>query len=328
MKRCFNCMNTYAEEYEVCPHCGYVHSAQPKEAFHLYPGTVLHKRYVVGATVGIGGFGITYRAWDQALDKQVAVKEYFPNGVVNRVPGNPEVIVFSEEATGEFQKGRVRFLAEAENMARFNAHPNIVDVYDFFEENHTAYIVMEFLDGLSFKQYLSLYDGVIPWQKAVEIVNPVLKALKEIHKKKIVHRDISPDNIYILPLDSQLEHFVVKVIDFGAARLSDGEEEKTLSIILKPGFAPPEQYEKNGISADVIVVDPPRKGCDKACLDTIVKMAPERVVYISCDSATLARDVKYLGERGYQVKRVRGIDQFGHCVHTETVIMLSKIGIF
>ena len=90
----------------------------------------------------------------------------------------------------------------------------------------------------------------------------------------------------------------------------------------------PEQYEKNGISADVIVVDPPRKGCDKACLDTIVKMAPERVVYISCDSATLARDVKYLGERGYQVKPVRGIDQFGHCVHTETVIMLSKIGIF
>ena len=90
----------------------------------------------------------------------------------------------------------------------------------------------------------------------------------------------------------------------------------------------PEQYEKNGISADVIVVDPPRKGCDKACLDTIVKMAPERVVYISCDSATLARDVKYLGERGYQVKRVRGIDQFGHCVHTETCVMLSKIGIF
>ena len=86
----------------------------------------------------------------------------------------------------------------------------------------------------------------------------------------------------------------------------------------------PEQYEKNGISADVIVVDPPRKGCDKACLDTIVKMAPERVVYISCDSATLARDVKYLRERGYQVKRVRGIDQFGHCVHTEAVCLLSR----
>ena len=87
----------------------------------------------------------------------------------------------------------------------------------------------------------------------------------------------------------------------------------------------PEQYEKNGISADVIVVDPPRKGCDKACLDTIVKMAPEKVVYISCDSATLARDVKYLRERGYQVKRVRGVDQFGHCVHVECVVLMSRV---
>lgn len=237
-------MKTFKGEFEVCPHCGYVRSAQPKEAFGLYPGTVLHERYMVGTPVGIGGFGITYRAWDQVLEKQVAVKEYFPNGVVNRVPGNPEVIVFSQDAAGEFQKGRVRFLAEAENMAKFNAHPNIVDVYDFFEENRTAYIVMEFLDGLSFKNFLALYDGKIPYQTAVDIVNPVLKALKEIHKKKIVHRDISPDNIYILPLDSRLERYHVKVIDFGAARLSDGEEEKTLSIILKPGFAPPEQYEK------------------------------------------------------------------------------------
>lgn len=244
MMRCLNCMNQFQGEYEICPHCGYVRSQQPQEAFHLYPGTVLHDRYLVGTTVGIGGFGITYRAWDKALEKQVAVKEYFPNGMVNRVPGNPEVIVFSQEASGEFQKGRVRFLAEAENMARFNAHPNIVDVYDYFEENHTAYIVMEFLDGLSFKQFLSMYDEKIPYQKAVEIVNPVLRALKEIHRKKIVHRDISPDNIYILPLDPKLERFQVKVIDFGAARLSDGLEEKTLSIILKPGFAPPEQYEK------------------------------------------------------------------------------------
>ncbi len=244
MMRCLNCMNTFEEGYEVCPHCGYVRNAQPREAFQLYPGTILHDRYLVGTTVGIGGFGITYRAWDQALEKQVAVKEYFPNGVVNRVPGNPEVIVFSEGATGEFEKGRIRFLAEAENIAKFNAHPNIVDVYDFFEENRTAYIVMEFLDGLSFKNFLSMYDEKIPYQMAVDIVNPVLNALKEIHRKKIVHRDISPDNIYILPMDARLEHYDVKVIDFGAARLSDGEEEKTLSIILKPGFAPPEQYEK------------------------------------------------------------------------------------
>ncbi len=86
----------------------------------------------------------------------------------------------------------------------------------------------------------------------------------------------------------------------------------------------PEQYEKNHVHADVIVVDPPRKGCDFVCLDTIVKMAPERVVYVSCDSATLARDVKYLGEKGYQVKRVRCCDMFPHTGHVETVTLLTK----
>ncbi len=86
----------------------------------------------------------------------------------------------------------------------------------------------------------------------------------------------------------------------------------------------PEQYHKNQVYADVIVVDPPRKGCDTVCLDTIVEMAPKKVVYVSCDSATLARDVKYLGERGYQVERVRGVDQFGGGVHVETVALLTR----
>ncbi len=86
----------------------------------------------------------------------------------------------------------------------------------------------------------------------------------------------------------------------------------------------PEQYEKNHVYADVIVVDPPRKGCDELCLDTIVKMAPKRVVYVSCDSATLARDVKYLGERGYRVEKVRCCDMFGHSTHVETVVLLSR----
>ena len=86
----------------------------------------------------------------------------------------------------------------------------------------------------------------------------------------------------------------------------------------------PEQYEKNHIRADVIVVDPPRKGCDTLCLDTIVRMAPERVVYVSCDSATLARDVKYLGERGYAVRKARCFDMFGWAVHVETVVLLSQ----
>lgn len=88
----------------------------------------------------------------------------------------------------------------------------------------------------------------------------------------------------------------------------------------------PEQYEKHHIYADVIVVDPPRKGCDQVCLDTIVKMSPERVVYVSCDSATLARDVKYLGEKGYRVEKVRCCDMFGHSGHVEVVIQMTYCG--
>ena len=86
----------------------------------------------------------------------------------------------------------------------------------------------------------------------------------------------------------------------------------------------PEQYEKNQVYADVIVVDPPRKGCDEKCLETIVRMGPKKVVYVSCDSATLARDVKYLGEKGYEVKRVRCVDMFPQSGHVETVVLLSK----
>jgi len=86
----------------------------------------------------------------------------------------------------------------------------------------------------------------------------------------------------------------------------------------------PEQYERNQIYADVIVVDPPRKGCDEKCLETIVKMSPNRVVYVSCNSSTLARDVKYLEERGYRTERVRCVDMFPHSGHVETVVLLSK----
>ena len=85
----------------------------------------------------------------------------------------------------------------------------------------------------------------------------------------------------------------------------------------------PREYEKNQVYADVIVVDPPRKGCDETLLETIVKMEPEKVVYVSCDSATLARDLKYLCENGYEIRKVRGVDQFPETVHVETVVLLS-----
>lgn len=236
MVRCLNCMELYDEQFEVCSHCGFVRGTPPKEAYHLHPGTLLADRYTIGTVLGFGGFGITYRAWDRVLEQMVAVKEYYPNGIVNRIPGQDEVIIYTGERANEFQKGKERFLSEARNMARFSTHPNIVNVFAFFEANNTAYIVMEFLDGISYKQYIRNNGGKVTPDIAIEVTLSVLDALHEIHKARIIHRDISPDNIFIC------EGGIIKVIDFGAARFSTGDEEKTMSIILKPGYAPPEQY--------------------------------------------------------------------------------------
>ncbi|MCI8950308.1 MAG: serine/threonine protein kinase [Lachnospiraceae bacterium] len=257
MIRCLNCMKTFDEQFGVCPHCGFMPGTPPKEAYHLYPGTVLNGHYIIGTTVGFGGFGITYRAWDKVLDKMVAIKEFYPNGIVNRVPGEKAVIIYSGNRADEFLNGKIRFLAEARNMARFNTHPNIVNVYEFFEENNTAYIAMEFLDGMSYKQYIAANNGRIDCQTAVNVVLSVTDALREIHKVKIIHRDISPDNIFMVPVEPGAANYKVKLIDFGAARFSSGEEEKTLSIILKPGYAPPEQYRsrsKQGPWTDIYAV--------------------------------------------------------------------------
>lgn len=257
MVRCQICGKPFDEAFGVCPNCGFIPGSKPKEAYHLHPGTLLRNRYVVGSTVGFGGFGITYRAWDRTLDKMVAIKEFYPNGIVNRVPGEKEVIIYSGNRANEFQNGKVRFLSEARNMALFNTHPNIVNVYEFFEENNTAYIAMEFLEGKSYKQYIAEHGGRVDSQVAVSVVLSVLDALKEIHKVKIIHRDISPDNIFMVPVEAGSENYKVKLIDFGAARFSSGEEEKTLSIILKPGYAPPEQYRsksKQGPWTDIYAV--------------------------------------------------------------------------
>lgn len=246
--RCLNCMKEYEERYEVCPHCGFVRGTAPDEPYHLVPGIRLQNRYVIGTVVGFGGFGVIYRAWDERLETMVAIKEYYPAGIVQRIPGQSEVIIYTGNGKTEFEKGVERFLDEARNMAKFSTHPHIMNVYDFFEENHTAYIVMEFLNGISLKQYVRVAGGKIEKDVAVEIISSICEALKDIHKEGIIHRDISPDNIFIC------EDGKIKLIDFGAARFSTGEEEKTLSIILKPGFAPPEQYRsksKQGPWTDV-----------------------------------------------------------------------------
>ena len=243
-RRCLNCFNLFdivysdKEEREVCPYCGYCEGTPPKELYHLYPGVGLYNnRYVIGTCIGFGGFGITYKAWDNVLETVVAVKEYYPTGLVQRVPGKPQVIIYTGESKEEYMQGLERFLDEAKNMAKFVDNPNIVHVDAFFEENNTAYLVMEYLPGMTLKSYLKSKGGRIGCEEVIPIADAVITALKEIRAGGIIHRDISPDNI-MLCNDGR-----TKLLDFGAARFSDADQERTRSIVLKPGFAPPEQYQ-------------------------------------------------------------------------------------
>ena len=234
--RCMNCMKEYDDSQSGCPECGFVRGTLPKEIYHLYPEVVLADRYVIGTVVAYGGFGILYRAWDRKLEVMVAIKEYFPSSYVNRNPGETEIFIYTSKKQGEFQEGLESFLAEARNTARFSKYPNIVNVYDYFKENGTAYMVMEYMDGVTLKQRTKEQGGTLPWEQAVEILAGICENLQVVHEAGILHRDISPDNIMLCQDGS------VKLFDFGAARFSDMERDVTRTIILKIGFAPPEQY--------------------------------------------------------------------------------------
>ncbi|MCD8361599.1 MAG: extracellular solute-binding protein [Lachnospiraceae bacterium] len=239
MIRCENCFSKYDEKFDFCPYCGHEEGSGAAEAFCLPPGTKIAGRYLIGQLLGIGGFGITYKAWDENFENIVAIKEYFPSGLVNRTVGSTEIIVVAGKRKQEFSVGLNRFLEEARNTAKFSKHKNIVNVYDYFEENNTAYFVMEFLDGVTLSEKLQELGTPLPCEDCISIVESVCEALSAVHKENILHRDVSPDNIMLCKDGS------VKLFDFGAARFSANAAEDTMvTVIVKPGFAPPEQYDR------------------------------------------------------------------------------------
>ena len=243
---CYDCFQEYESGFGVCPHCGFTAEQDHREPNHLPAGTILQGRYLIGRICGFGGFGVTYKAFDKQLESVVAIKEYFPNGLVNRVPGETKVIPFSGKRYNEFLIGKQRFLEEARITARYVSHRNIVNVLDFFETNETAYIVMEFLNGIDLAEYLETATGGterISVDQAVDIILNVCNALKTIHRDGILHRDISPDNIYLCLNNT------IKLYDFGAARFS-GNKDKLLTVILKPGYAPVEQYVEEDVTVN------------------------------------------------------------------------------
>jgi len=251
MIRCLNCMEEYDSSLGICPYCGSSNETiKPVRSYHMVPGTILHKRYTIGTALGFGGFGVTYIGYDNVLNCKVAIKEYMPSDCATRVPAQAEVTVYDGEKSVQFTTGKGKFVGEAQTLAKMQAANGVINIYNCFEENNTAYIVMEYHKGKTLKQYLkerntvlpdgTVKEGTISIEDAKAIMLPVIEALKFVHEKSIVHRDIAPDNIYLCD-DGQ-----VKLLDFGASRFATASHSKSLSVILKQGYAPAEQYNSRG----------------------------------------------------------------------------------
>jgi beta-lactam-binding protein with PASTA domain/predicted Ser/Thr protein kinase len=234
-------MREYKDEYNICPHCGYFEGTPAIEGTHMEPGSILHDRYIVGRAVGSGGFGVTYVAWDAKLERKIAIKEYLPGEFSTRVPGRTQITVFSDEAKIEqFDTGKTKFIDEAQRLAKFQSEDGIVSVYDHFEDNGTAYIIMEFLEGQTLADYFKTVRNTVEPEEAIAMLLPIVRSLQAVHGVGIIHRDVAPDNIHIGTNGK------IKLIDFGAARFATTNHSRSLTVLMKPGYSPEEQYRSRG----------------------------------------------------------------------------------
>ena len=235
LEYCPYCMSP-VKPGEPCETCRLTAGSYTPAARHLPPGTVLQGRYLLGRVLGEGGFGITYIGRDLVLGLKVAVKEYFPADKATRDAGvSVEVSSYMGNSSSLYLRGKANFLREAQTIARLDRQPNIVSVKDFFETNNTAYIVMEYIDGTTFKELVEQRGGKLPAWELLHLIEPMFGALSAMHELGLIHRDISPENL-------MLEQGTVRLLDFGCARES-ANGDATMTIMLRHGYAPLEQYQ-------------------------------------------------------------------------------------
>lgn len=199
----------------------------------LNPGILLaNGEYQVSKVLGQGGFGITYQGLDTKLNRAVAVKEFFPEGCWRK---GTTVVSAGRWDKSSYTNAKKRFLHEGRTLGQFN-HPGIVRVYYYFEENNTAYMVMEYLQGKTLGELLEFRGGKLPQADALKYIQIIGQALDIVHQSQMLHQDIKPDNI-MLTEDNR-----AVLIDFGAARDFAGHSTTRFTTMLTPGYAPLEQY--------------------------------------------------------------------------------------
>ena len=240
VNRCLNCM----EEIEdaICPKCGYnFYKIYEQSPMALKGNTVLYGRYLVGRMLGQGGFGMTYIGFDLLLNIKVAIKEYYPMGSVSRdnTISNQLQWNLTSSQEDQWKQGCETFLKEARKMAKLDSISGIVRVRDTFYENQTAYIIMDFIEGKTLKEYLEI-NGTLDYLTCINMLSLLMGSLSKVHGQGLIHRDISPDNIMVTGEGNLM------LLDLGAAKDMSTGKEGMSQLVTKRGFSPAEQYMESG----------------------------------------------------------------------------------
>lgn len=235
---CPGCMQSNPTPDSPCPHCGYSKNTQPlKNALPVF--SILEGKYLIGRALGKGGFGITYLAMHLPTETIVAIKEYFPSTLACRASDNETVLPEMENQKLYFHTGMRSYAKEGEILQRLSGTSGIVQFREMLFCNNTAYIVMEYVPGLSLKKYMKQQKTPFTESEALTLMWPILMALQSMHQKGLIHRDVSPENLMYRP-----DH-TLTLIDFGAAREFSDDDDENLTVILKRGYAPEEQYHSD-----------------------------------------------------------------------------------
>lgn len=240
MKLCMGCMNEIEDHLSTCPYCGFNETALRQESYYLDPGTIIGGKYIVGRVLSYGGHTVSYMGMDAEKNRKVIVKEYLPSDFSTRSEGEKEVTIYSGDGQLQFEQGLTNFLNEANRIQHLQNINGIAKVYDCISENETGYVISEYVEGHTLKEILEngkRYSA----EEAANFIRKILQGLVEVHRMDIVHCDISPETIMITNSGD------IKLTDFGATRYVTTANSKSLSIILKRGFAPEEQYRSKGV---------------------------------------------------------------------------------